>query len=108
MGCNNTKLDATPPPPNVPRPQAQAATPVMGGVNTKLDAAPPPPNVPRPQAQAVRPVEIGHTTDPVAALNFDYSIPMLVMPFLRFKQQGRIYKSTKGQSQLAPRGWVDF
>ena len=68
----------------------------MGCGNTKqIDAAPPPPNVPRPQAQAVIPVEIGHTNDPVAALNFEYSIPMLLMPFLRFKEQGRIYKSTK-------------
>ena len=33
--------------------------------------------------------------DPVAALDFEYSTPMLAMPFLRFKEQGRIYKSTK-------------
>jgi hypothetical protein len=49
----------------------------MGCGNTKqIDAAPPSPN------------------DPVAALDFEYSTPMLVMPFLRFKEQGRIYKST--------------
>ena len=33
--------------------------------------------------------------DPVAALDFEYSMSMLAMPFLRFKEQGRIYKSTK-------------
>jgi len=31
----------------------------------------------------------------VAALDFEYSTPMLAMPFLRFKEQGRIYKSIK-------------
>ena len=79
----------------------------MGCGNTKLDAAPPPPNVPRPQAQAVRPVEIGHTDDPVDALAFEYSTRMLLMPFLRFKQQGRIYKSIKTwRDEALSQGWL--
>ena len=45
--------------------------------------------------------------DPVAALNFEYSIPMLLMPFLRFKQQGRIYKSTKTwRDEALSQGWL--
>jgi len=80
----------------------------MGCGNTKqIDAAPPPPNVPRPQVQAVRPVEIGHANDPVAALEFELSTPMLAMPFLRFKKQGRIYKSTKTwRDEALSKGWL--
>jgi len=45
--------------------------------------------------------------DPVAALRFEYSIPMLLMPFLRFKQQGRIYKSTKTwRDKALSQGWL--
>jgi len=70
----------------------------MGCGNTKQIDAAPPPNVPRPQAQAVRPnrhIPLDHANDPVAALDFELSTPMLVMPFLHFKEQGRIFKSTK-------------
>ena len=45
--------------------------------------------------------------DPVAALPFEYSIPMLLIPFLRFKQQGRIYKSTKTwRDEALSKGWL--
>jgi len=45
--------------------------------------------------------------DPVDALDFEYSIPMLLMPFLRFKEQGRIYKSTKTwRDEALSKGWL--
>ena len=45
--------------------------------------------------------------DPVAALDFELSTPMLVMPFLRFKEQGRIYKSTKTwRDEALSKGWL--
>ena len=45
--------------------------------------------------------------DPVDALDFEYSIPMLLMPFLRFKEQGRIYKSTKTwRDKALSQGWL--
>jgi len=45
--------------------------------------------------------------DPVDALDFEYSAPMLLMPFLRFKQQGRIYKSSKTwRDKARSQGWL--
>ena len=45
--------------------------------------------------------------DPVAALPFEYSTPLLAMPFLRFKEQGRIYKSTKTwRDKALSQGWL--
>jgi len=41
------------------------------------------------------------------ALNFEYSTPMLLMPFLRFKEQKRIYKSTKiWRDEALSKGWL--
>ena len=42
-----------------------------------------------------KPITPGSANDPVAALDFEYSTPLLMMPFKQFKKQGRIYKSTK-------------
>jgi len=45
--------------------------------------------------------------DPVASLPFVYSIPMLLMPFLRFKEQGRIEKSIKTwRDEALSKGWL--
>ena len=45
--------------------------------------------------------------DPVAALGFTQSTPMLVMSFTRFKGQGRIFKSVKKWRDEALRqGWL--
>ena len=46
--------------------------------------------------------------DPLAVLDtFEYSTPMLAMPFLRFKQQGRIFKSTKAwRDEALSKGWL--
>ena len=47
------------------------------------------------------------TVDPVAALGFTQSTPMLVMSFTRFKGQGRIFKSVKKWRDEALReGWL--
>jgi len=46
--------------------------------------------------------------DPLAVLDsFEYSAPMLLMPFLRFKEQERIFKSTKTwRDEALSKGWL--
>jgi len=69
------------------------------------------PNMPQSQADEAittsKHIPLDHADDPVAALDFEYSIPMLLMPFLRFKEQGRIFKSTKTwRDEALSQGWL--
>ena len=69
------------------------------------------PNMPQSQADEAittsKHIPLDHADDPVAALDFEYSIPMLLMPFLRFKEQGRIFKSTKTwRDEAIEKGWL--
>ena len=51
--------------------------------------------------------EAKELVDPVDAIDFELSTPMLVMPFLCFKEQGRIYKSTKKwRDEALSKGWL--
>ena len=71
----------------------------MGCAHSKQVAATPPAhNAPQPQEQHL---PLDHTDDPVAALDFELSAPMLVMPFATFKRQGRIFKSVKSWRDAA-------
>ena len=42
-----------------------------------------------------KPITPGSANDPVGKLDFEYSTPLLAMPYEQFKKQGRIYKSIK-------------
>ena len=60
----------------------------MGCGSSKSIGDAPPPNVPQPLVQT--------GGDPLAVFDtFEYSTPLLAMPFEHFKKQGRIYKSIK-------------
>ncbi len=46
-------------------------------------------------------------SDPVAALDFEHSTPMLAMPFATFMRQGRIFKSVKAwRDEALSKGWL--
>ena len=46
-------------------------------------------------------------SDPVSALDFELSTPMLVMTFATFKSQGRIFKSVKAwREEALCKGWL--
>ena len=50
---------------------------------------------------------LDHANDPVAALDFELSAPMLVMPLAAFKRQRRIFKSTKTwRDEALSQGWL--
>jgi hypothetical protein len=55
-----------------------------------------------PQGQGQRASSVEHGTP-----NFELSTPMLTMPFLIFKDQGRICKSTKEwRTEALKKGWL--